>query len=280
LPRGLFPQLVNPGEIIGQLTSVVVDEIGAHRPIDVVAVGSHDTASAVVAVPMLTSDAAYICSGTWSLVGVELDRPILTEESRIANFTNERGVDGRIRYLRNVMGMWLVNECASAWQRSGLRIDLDQLIAAAEKADRWAVFDVNHPTLLPAGDMPPRITALLAAEGFHEPNRAETVRSILESLAVAYAQTLDDVQRLSGQPVRVVNLVGGGSQNALLCRLIAERSGRPVLAGPVEATAIGNVLIQARRVGLADGELEDLRCRVASALPPIEYGPDVSSDWQ
>ena len=278
-PRGLFPQLVNPGEVIGQLTATVAAEIGAPRPIGVVAVGSHDTASAVVAVPILTPDSAYICSGTWSLVGVELDQPVLTEESRIANFTNERGADGRIRYLRNVMGMWLVNECANAWQRSGPPIDLDQLIVAAEKADRWAAFDVDDPTLLPAGDMPPRITALLAAEGLHEPNRAETARSILESLAVAYAQTLDDVQRLSGRPVRVVNIVGGGSQNALLCRLIADRSGRPVLAGPVEATAIGNVLIQARRAGLADGDLEDLRRRVASALPPIEYSPHVHSDW-
>jgi rhamnulokinase len=276
-PCGLFPQLVSPGEVIGQLTAAVAAEIGATRPIGVVAVGSHDTASAVVAVPMLTPDAAYICSGTWSLVGVELDQPVLTEQSRIANFTNERGVDGRIRYLRNVMGMWLVNECASAWQRSGPRIDLDQLIATAGKADRWAVFDVDDPTLLPAGDMPPRITALLAAAGLYEPDRAETVRSILESLAVAYAQTLDDAERLSRRPVRVVNLVGGGSQNALLCQLIADRSGRPVLAGPVEATAIGNVLIQARRAGLADGDLEDLRCRVASALPPIEHSPHVRS---
>ena len=219
LPGGLFPQLVSPGEVVGQLTAAVAGEIGAHRPIDVVAVGSHDTASAVVAVPMLTPDSAYICSGTWSLIGVELDQSVLTEQSRIANFTNERGVDGRIRYLRNVMGMWLVNECTNAWQRSGPRIDLDQLIAAAEKADRWAVFDVDDPTLLPAGDMPPRITALLAAEGLYRPNYAETVRSILESLAIAYARTLDDVERLSGQPVRVVNMVGGGIQNALLCRL-------------------------------------------------------------
>ncbi len=276
-PYGLFPQLVNPGEIIGQLTSAVADEIGATRPLSVVAVGSHDTASAVVAVPMLTPDSAYICSGTWSLVGLELDQPVLTEESRRANFTNEGGVDGRIRYLRNVMGMWLVNECVNAWERSGARIDHGQLIADAGNADRWAVFDVDDPALLSAGDMPPRITALLAGEGLHEPNRAETVRSIFESLAVAYARALDDVQRLSGRPVRAVNIVGGGSQNALLCRLIAHRSGRPVLAGPVEATAIGNVLIQARGAGLADDALEDLRCRVASALPPIEYSPHIGS---
>ena len=276
-PRGLFPQLVNPGETIGQLTSAVAGEIGATRPIAVVAVGSHDTASVVVAIPMLTPDAAYICTGTWSLIGVELDQPVLTEQSHIANFTNERGVDGRIRYLRNVMGMWLVNECVNAWQRSAPRIDLDQLIAAAEKANRWAVFDVDDPTLLPPGDMPARITSLLTTEGLHEPNQAETVRSILESLAVAYAQTLDDAERLSGQPVRVVNLVGGASQNALLCQIIAHRSGRPVLAGPVEATAIGNILIQARGADLADGGLEDLRCRVASALPPIEYSPHVPS---
>jgi rhamnulokinase len=229
----------------------------------------------VVAVPMLTQDSAYICSGTWSLFGVEVGQPVLTTESRSANFTNEGGADGRIRYLRNIMGMWLINECGYAWQRTGSPFDHDRLIAAAGNVDRWAVFDVDDPTLLPAGNMPSRITALLAAEEVHEPNHAEMARSIFESLAVAYAQALDDAESLSGRPVRIVNMVGGCSQNALLCRLIAHRSKRPVLAGPVEATAIGNVLVQARRAGLVSGGLEALRDRIASAHPPLRYSPPV-----
>jgi rhamnulokinase len=266
LPAGLLPTLTPPGERIGSLTPDVAADVGAGA-VDVVAVGSHDTASAVVAVPMTSRNAAYICSGTWSLIGVETDGPILSEESRRANFTNEGGVDGRIRYLRNVMGMWLVNECVDGWRRDGSDVDLPDLIDAAAQVEEHVVFDVGHPSLLPAGDMPSRILAL--APGLRDASHAVVVRSILESLAHAYAQTLEELQRLTGVLIETVHIVGGASQNGLLCRLIADRSGRDVVAGPVEATAIGNILVQARAAGLVTGTLEDLRALVARTTSPV-----------
>jgi rhamnulokinase len=269
LPAGLLPPLTAPGERIGSLTPEVAAELGLTRALDVVAVGSHDTASAVVAVPMTSRNAAYICSGTWSLIGVETDAPILSEQSRQANFTNEGGVDGRIRYLRNVMGMWLVNECVEAWRRAGSEVDLPRLVEAAVHVPRHVVFDVGHPSLLPAGDMPSRILAL--APGLRDADHAVVIRSILESLALAYAETLTELQRLTGVSIDTVHIVGGASQNVLLCRLIADRSGRDVVAGPVEATATGNIVIQARAAGLVTGTLEDLRALVARTTKPVVH---------
>jgi rhamnulokinase len=273
LPRSLFPSLIDPGSRIGSLRDDVAVEVGA--ALDVIAVGSHDTASAVVGVPMTEPGAAYISSGTWSLVGVELDRPVLTEESREANFTNEGGVDGKIRYLRNVMGMWLLSESIRTWEREGQTVELATLLAqAAAITTPVAIFDANHPSLLPPGDMPKRITELCVEADTAAPDSPpEFARSIVESLAEAYAAAIDDAERLSGSKINMVHIVGGGSQNTLLCQLTANRTGRRVLAGPVEATAIGNVLIQGRAAGLVDGELSELRALVARTFPLAEYQP-------
>ena len=273
LPRSLFPSLVDPASRVGPLRDDVAAEVGA--ALDVIAVGSHDTASAVVGVPMTEPGAAYISSGTWSLVGIELDRPVLTEESREANFTNEGGVDGKIRYLRNVMGMWLLSESIRTWERERLTLELTTLLAqAAAITTPVAIFDANHPSLLPPGDMPKRITELCVAADTAAPNSPpEFARSIVESLAEAYATAIDDAERLSGSKINIVHIVGGGSQNTLLCQLTANRTGRRVLAGPVEATAIGNVLIQGRAAGLVDGELSELRALVARTFPLAEYQP-------
>ena len=274
-PKTLLPRLVEPGARVGGLLASVAAEIGAPGDLEVVAVGSHDTASAVVAVPMTSKDAAYISSGTWSLVGVELDAPVLSDESRSANFTNEGGVDGTVRYLKNVSGLWLLSESVRTWERNGERIDLSELLRDAAAIDTpVATFDANHPSLLAPGDMPARIAALCADHDRPTPRTpAEYARSILESLAAAYADALDQAQKLSGRTIEVVHVVGGGSQNTLLCQLTADRTGRPVLAGPVEATAIGNVLIQARTAGLVSGDLGDLRALVAKTYPPVEYTP-------
>jgi rhamnulokinase len=273
LPRSLFASLVDPGSRVGSLRDDLAAEVGA--ALDVIAVGSHDTASAVVGVPMTEPGAAYISSGTWSLVGVELDRPVLTEESREANFTNEGGVDGKIRYLRNVMGMWLLSESIRTWEREGQTVELTTLLAeAAAITTPVPIFDANHPSLLPPGDMPKRITELCVEAGAAAPDSpAEFARSIVESLAEAYATAITDAERLSGSKINIVHIVGGGSQNTLLCQLTANRTGRPVLAGPVEATAIGNVLIQGRVAGLVDGELSELRALVARTFPLAEYQP-------
>ncbi|MET0955154.1 MAG: rhamnulokinase family protein [Cryobacterium sp.] len=274
LPLSLFPDLVSAGDPVGALLPGVAAEIGSDR-LQLVAAGSHDTASAVVGVPMLTDDCAYISSGTWSLVGIELPAPVLTEASRAANFTNEGGVDGRVRYLRNVMGLWLLSESIRSWERAGDTIDLPGLLAeAAVLPGQVTLFDVDDARFLPPGDMPARIAAYCVEHGTRPPGtRAELVRSIVESLAAEYARTLRTATELSGRSVRTVHLVGGGSQNTLLCQLTADYTGLPVQAGPVEATAIGNVLVQARAQGFASGSLESLRSLVARAYPPRSYRP-------
>ena len=279
LPRSLFPRLVEPGAPVGPLLADVAREIGAgdrtHRGLSVVTVGSHDTASAVVAVPM-AGESAYISSGTWSLVGVELSAPVLTDASRAANFTNEGGVDGRVRYLRNVMGLWLLSESLRTWQLAGTVFDLPTLLAEASQLSGPAVvFDVDNPRFLPPGDMPARIRQWCVENDVAAPSTpAALVRSIVQSLAAAYAVTLRAATELSGARIRSVHIVGGGSQNELLCQLTANRTGLPVLAGPVEATAIGNVLVQARAQGLVTGDLESLRALVARAYPPRRYDPE------
>ncbi len=279
LPHALFVRLVDAGTPIGPLLPGVAKDIGAAGGLDVVAVGSHDTASAVVAVPMTSDDCAYISCGTWSLVGVELEAPVVSKASREANFTNEGGVDGRVRYLRNVMGLWLLSESIRAWKRAGTPTDLTALLEAAAQvlSGSVAVFDVDDPRFLPPGDMPARIADYCLEHGLQPPRApAETVRSIIESLAVAYDRTLRTAAELSGKEIRTIHIIGGGSQNQLLCQLTADHTGLPVLAGPVEATAIGNVLVQARTQGLTTGSLNNLRALVAHTFTPVLYTPENS----
>jgi rhamnulokinase len=263
LDPALLAPLCEPGETIG-----------THDGTPVVAVGSHDTASAVVGVPAEGDRFAYISSGTWSLVGVELDRPVLSEDSRRANFTNELGVDGTVRYLRNVMGLWLLQECLRTWGNP----DLESLLREAAAVPAFAsIVDPDDPVFLPPGDMPARIAD--ACRRLDQPapeSPARTVRCIVDSLAVAYRRTVAEAQRLSGHAVDVVHVVGGGARNALLCQLTADACGLPVVAGPVEATALGNVLIQARARGAAGGTLTDLRrlLRDTQRLHRYEPRPD------
>jgi rhamnulokinase len=267
IPSRLLPPIRQPGTVIGTMLDTTTP---------VIAVGSHDTASAVVAVPASDDEnVAYISSGTWSLVGVELDRPVLTEEARLANFTNEGGVDGRIRFLRNVMGLWLLQESMRTWGTT----DLDGLLreaAAAEPAR--AVIDPDHPSFLAPGNIPERIAEYCRSTG--QPvvtDRVETVRCILESLALAYGRTVRTARELSGKQVDAVHVIGGGAHNALLCQLTADACGVPVLAGPAEATAIGNALVQARALGARLPDLTTMRALVRATHPPRRYAPRVAA---
>ncbi|WP_395244681.1 rhamnulokinase family protein [Agromyces sp. MMS24-K17] len=277
LEASVLPPLVAPGASLGPLRPEVAADLGAPAGIEVVAVGSHDTASAVVAVPMQAESAAYISCGTWGLVGVELEEPVTTDASREANFTNEGGVDGRIRFLHNVMGLWLLSESVRWWERDGDTIDLPTLLAqAAAVAHEVPVFDANDARFLAPGDLPGRIAEWFAERGRQAPqSRAEFARSIIESLAEAFAGAVRDASILSGVDVETIHVVGGGSLNELLCQRTADRSGLPVLAGPVEATAIGNVLVQARAQGFlgASADLESMRALVAAAFAPRRYEP-------
>ncbi|MEV4092321.1 rhamnulokinase [Streptosporangium saharense] len=275
LDASVLPRLVAPGTPLGGLRPEVAADLGAPAGVRVVAVGSHDTASAVVAVPMRPEAAAYISCGTWGLVGVELERPVTTDAAREANFTNEGGVDGRTRFLRNVMGLWLLSESVRRWERDGSPIDLPELLAqAAAVTTPVPVFDANDPRFLAPGDLPGRITRWCVENGVAPPrSHAEFTRSIIESLAEAFANTVRTASALSGVEVETIHLVGGGALNTLLCQRTADRTGLPVLAGPVEATAIGNVLVQARSTGSAKGDLESLRSLVSRAFSPRRYDP-------
>ena len=276
LPAGLLPEVVAAGEVLAPLTPEVRAEIGVEHELLVTTVGSHDTASAVVGVPAETGRFGYISCGTWGLVGVELAAPVLTEDSRLANFANERGVDGTIRYLRNVMGLWLLSESMRAWNLRGLDVDLGEVlyVAAALPAGGPRI-DPDDPVFLPPGDMPARIAAACRKAGtpLTDPEPGGVVRCILDSLAAAFAAALAQAEQLSGQPVEVVHIVGGGSQNALLCQLTADAVRRPLIAGPVEATALGNVLVQARTHGVLAGDLAALRKRVRAASHLHTYHP-------
>jgi len=255
IPRGLFPPLRQPGDVIGAVR-------GLPGSVPLLAVGSHDTASAVAAVPSVGPAFAYISSGTWSLAGMELTAPVLSEASRLANFTNEAGIDGTVRFLRNVTGLWLLQECVRCWgDVAGGPDSLSSLLlsAAAVPPLRF-VIDADDPVFLPPGDMPARIVAWLSSRGLPVPaSPAEVVRCILDSLALAYRRALLAAQALSGRHADVVHIVGGGSRNELLCQLTADAVGLPVVAGPAEATALGNVLVQARALGAAPASLDGMR---------------------
>ncbi len=274
IPTALLPDLVDAGTRIGMLRPEVAERIGKSLP--VVAVGSHDTASAVVGTPLASPNAAYISCGTWGLVGVELTEPVLTDAAREANFTHELGVDGRYRFLHNVTGLWLLSETLRAWEaEDDASIDLPALLdAAAAVSGDIPVFDANHSSLSSPGEMPARIAALLRVHGSAVPTgRAAFARTIVESIALAFANAVQTAAGLSARQLDSIHLVGGGSLNRLLCQATADRTGLPVLAGPVEATALGNVLVQARALGAAPTTLEELRALVARTHSPVRFDP-------
>ncbi|MGW4673706.1 rhamnulokinase [Streptomyces sp. NPDC004324] len=267
---GLFAPLRRPGDPAGLLTPRVLEETGLTGPVPVTTVGSHDTASAVAAVPAAGERFAYICTGTWSLAGLELTAPVLTEASRTANFTNELGLDGTVRHLRNIMGLWLLQECLREWDHP----DLGELLrAAAEIPSLRSVVDAGDAVFLAPGRMPARIADACRASGQPVPaSPAEITRCILDSLALAHRRAVADAQELADHPVDVVHIVGGGTRNELLCQLTADACGLPVVAGPAEAAALGNVLVQARAAGLV-GDRTSMRRLVARTQPLRRYEP-------
>jgi rhamnulokinase len=264
LPRHLFQTPLAPGS-----------RIGTHRGVPVIAPGGHDTACAVAAVPAQGEGWAYLSSGTWSLLGVEVPAPILTPEAAAANVTNEGGVGGTIRLLKNIGGLWLVQECRRAWARMGEERTYEKLTRLASEArPLLCVIDPDHPSLLAPLDMPAAIRALCLETGQVPPEGVgATVRCCLDSLALKYRDVLATLEKLSGQKIETLHIVGGGSQNRLLNQLAADATGRTVIAGPVEATAIGNVLLQARALGLISS-IDELRAIVRASFPLETYTPD------
>lgn len=280
IPAHLLPPVVEPGTILGPLLPAVRDMLGLRHELPVIAVGSHDTASAVAAVPGLDEHSAYISSGTWSLVGVELAEPILSPAAQQLNVTNEGGVAGSIRLLKNVGGLWLLQECQRQWQQEGHTYSWPELVALAEAAaPLGALVDPDAPEFLAPGDMPATIRAYCRRTSQTEPaSVGALVRCCLESLALKYRWVIEALEGLTGRRLSTVRVVGGGSQNALLCQLTADACKRPVVAGPAEGTALGNMLVQA----IATGYLPDLaagRRAVAASLPQTRYAPRNSANW-
>ena len=276
LQQRLLADVVNEGTYLGTITSEIKQVTGLDASTQVVTVGSHDTASAFVAVPSTKPNSLFVSSGTWSLLGVELDEPVLTEQARKANFTNEGGVDGRIRFLKNVTGLWLLQECVREWRNNGQVHQIESLIEAARLLPKQAVIDVNDPSFVAPGDMSPRVREACKQTGQKVPEtEAEVVRVIIDSLVEKYISVIAELEALTNIKLERIHVVGGGSQNELLNELLATGTGLEVLAGPVEATAIGNLLVQARAAGVIHGTLEDMRSLVAKNFPIKTFAPAV-----
>ncbi len=283
IPSGLFAGLKAPGEVIGGLLPHVAELTRLPESTPLLTVASHDTASAVVAVPFEPgSGAAYISSGTWSLVGVELTRPWVSDAARAANLTNERGFDGSIRLLKNVMGLWLVQECRRTWVAEGATESYADMAELAMNAPAGGpLFDPDLPELMGPGNMPARIRAVCEQCGQLAPDERDVlIRAVFESLACKYRLVLEEIEGVTGTKIEVVHVIGGGARNEFLCRLTADIARRPVLAGPVEAAALGNILVQLGTVGELASATE-MRELVRSSIEIRIFEPDPdASRWE
>lgn len=273
IPSHIFPDVVQPGTVLGNVLPAISAETGLPA-IPLIAPACHDTGSAVAGTPLTSPRSAYISSGTWSLIGVEAQAPVITAQALAGNFTNEGGVNGTVRLLKNVMGLWLLQESRRTWAHDGHEYGYAELARLASEAQPFvSLIEPDDASFLAPGDMPARIRAYCAARGQHAPaGVAETARCIFDSLALKYRLILEKLEGMLGQSIDAVHVVGGGSQNALLCQLTADAARKPVHAGPVEATAIGNALVQLIALG-AIGSLEEGRAIVAHSFPTTTYTP-------
>jgi rhamnulokinase len=280
IPTRLFPEIVPPATPLGPVTPETAEATGLGAA-TVVAVATHDTGSAVAGVPFEHAGSVFLSVGTWSLVGMELEKPLINDDTFAANLTNEGGVAGTFRLLRNVTGLWLLHECRRAWASQGFDHTFDELVALARDAPPLRSFiDPNAGVFLEPGDMPLRIQVFCRETGQAEPTGVgETVRCVLESLALKHGETIGVLRRVTGFDPAEIHIVGGGARNALLCAWTAEAAGLPVLAGPEEATLFGNLLVQAMALGEI-GSLDEARDVVRTSFAPITYEPGRSADWQ
>ena len=279
IPAQLFPEVVPPGTVLGPLRADVAEETRLVKTV-VVAPATHDTGSAVASVPFRAAGSVYISAGTWSLVGVELPAPVIDERTFAANLTNEGGVSGTFRVLRNVTGLWLLHECRRAWARDGHDWSFEELVALADEAPPLrSLVDANDPVFAAPGDMPERIRAFCARTGQEPPETpGEVVRCGLESIALRHRHALDLLREAVGAEPAEVHVVGGGARNRLLCGWTADATGLPVLGGPEEATEIGNLAVQALALGEL-GSLEEVRELVRASFPPTVYEPRAAAAW-
>jgi rhamnulokinase len=279
LPTHILGEIVQPGHTIGTLRPSVAQATGLGA-VPVIAPATHDTGSAIAAVPARGSDWAYISSGTWSLLGAELPAPLLSDAALQYTFTNEGGVNGTIRVLKNIMGLWLVQECRRCWEQAGVSYTYDHITQLAQAAPAFvSLVDPDHPSFMLPANMPAALGEFCQTTRQPVPTEpGALVRCALESLALKYRVVLERLEALTGRRFQTIHIVGGGGQNALLCQFTADACNRPVLAGPVEATAIGNVLVQALGLKLL-GSLEDLREVVRRSFEVVTYTPHEPARW-
>ncbi|TXK75162.1 rhamnulokinase family protein [Paenibacillus sp. N3.4] len=279
IPAHLFTNIVMPGTIEGTLRQEIADELQVSA-IPVVATASHDTASAVVSIPSLEGDYAFISCGTWSLMGVERDAPIISDDSRRWGFTNEGGAEQKIRMLKNIMGLWLLQECKRQWELEGESLSYAHMQELAKRETGLKSYvDSQDPVFLAPGNMPERIRRYCQQTGQTVPQtKAELIRCVVDSLAMKFKQTLNEIEQLLNRKLSTIHMVGGGIQNRLLCQLTANATGLPVIAGPVEATAIGNIMMQAKGHGEVHS-LEQIRQIVMDSFPPDRYEAEDADQW-
>jgi sugar (pentulose or hexulose) kinase len=279
IPTRILQALVPSGSVIGNLLPSIADETGLGA-VPVIAPACHDTGSAVAAVPMAEKGACYLSSGTWSLMGVELQEPLINDRVAELNFTNEGGVNGTIRFLKNVMGLWLVQESRRQWEREGESLSYDDLTQAAQEAQPFrSLLDPDDELFLKPGDMPARIGRFCAKTDQRAPEtKGQLVRAALESLALKYRWVVERLEEVTGNALDTIHIVGGGSQNALLNQFAADCTGRRVLAGPVEATAIGNILVQAIAREHV-GSIAEARQIVRDSFELATFEPSAEQDW-
>jgi rhamnulokinase len=277
----LFKRLDLPGEILGPLKTpgTLLGPMREGPELPVFAVAGHDTASAVAAVPAAAGrNWCYISSGTWSLMGLEVDAPVISDRARELNFTNEVGVGKKIRLLKNIAGLWLLQECRRAWNQEGAAYSYEQLTRMAGEARPFRAA-IDPDAFLEPGEMPRKIAEHCRSTGQEAPgDAAEYARSILESLALRYREVLESLEELGGRKVEVIHIVGGGSRNALLNQFVADCTGRTVVAGPAEATAVGNLLVQAMGAGEMSS-LDAMRTVVRNSFAPETFEPNSSREW-
>lgn len=280
IPTNIFCDIVMPGEVVGELSDSICEELGCPK-IPVIAVGSHDTASAVASVPV-TEDYkyAYISTGTWALMGSEIDEPRVSDSAYKYNFTNEGGVCDKIRFLKNVMGLWIVQESRRQWAREGKDYSFSDLGEAAWEAEPFQCFiDPDYEDFATPGNMPKKIRQYCEKTGQYVPETVgEIIRCVVQSLAFKFRMVAEAIEEITGEPLKAVHMMGGGIQDTMLCRFTASATGKTVLAGPIEATSTGNALIQF----MALGKIKDLtegRKIVKNSFPITTYEPEDSDVW-
>lgn len=278
IPRGIMQDVLSPGTVIGALSPGVAEETGLEETL-VIATASHDTAAAIAAVPASGANWAYISSGTWSLMGIETPKPIINKKALESNFTNEGGVAGTIRFLKNITGLWLMQQCRKEWAKKGA-MAYEELTRLAEEAPPFKCFiDPDWPDFLNPASMPEAIRRFCLRTRQAPPlTMAEVSRCILESLALKYSLTLSQLRQLSPSPIERIHVIGGGSQNQFLCQLTADAAGLPVVAGPAEATAAGNIMVQALALGYTKS-LEDIRKIIRNSVDLKTYEPTGTKGW-